>query len=357
MEHAEFTSKEHIIYFMVTSAINLSHYDFKFISNMQSLSHDKKQITSNQEELFNKLIDKYKKQLKQHNYNSELLLKLPWKCLVVPSLPKYTNANVDYDSTKNQLTIRVPFKKEFINAFGSNTEKGNSWKWNGDIKRYETEPNTKALRIAYEMLPRFFPTIYHNEVKDIITQLEKKVCQFDTPTLTIIDGKYTVVESNKILDEKLKDIPLNETASCLYQLSLLGVSVDNFIVKDNPELLFASSYVAECDLDDLNTVVAWMFNLGCTELYMGRGISHKPNAFNRSLEKLTSGNEPSITSEIITIVSKYDMQMFSPRSQKNNSTLPMLLQFSSVVDPEKYHGDASVGKIIILKNKRPVEVK
>ena len=68
MEHAEFTSKEHIIYFMVTSAINLSHYDFKFISNMQSLSHDKKQITSNQEELFNKLIDKYKKQLKQHNY-------------------------------------------------------------------------------------------------------------------------------------------------------------------------------------------------------------------------------------------------------------------------------------------------
>ena len=52
-----------------------------------------------QADLFDKLISKYRKQLATNGImNLEELKELPWQCTVVPSLPKYTNANVDFDS-------------------------------------------------------------------------------------------------------------------------------------------------------------------------------------------------------------------------------------------------------------------
>ena len=71
----KFQCKEHVIWFMLgrdsatwtsgsTPSINLSHFDYSFIVNMQSLSHDKKEITTNQAQLFDKLIFKYRKQLR-----------------------------------------------------------------------------------------------------------------------------------------------------------------------------------------------------------------------------------------------------------------------------------------------------
>ena len=79
----DFTTKEQVIFFMMTTSISLSHYDYKFISNMQSLTHDKKQITTGQADLFDKLLHKYRKQFATNGYESNDLVKLPWKCVVV----------------------------------------------------------------------------------------------------------------------------------------------------------------------------------------------------------------------------------------------------------------------------------
>ena len=63
-ESIDFKCKEHLIWYFLKASdplrkINLSHYDFQFMSNMQSLTHEKKEITSNQASLFDKLISKY----------------------------------------------------------------------------------------------------------------------------------------------------------------------------------------------------------------------------------------------------------------------------------------------------------
>ena len=156
----DFTTKEQVIFFMMTTSISLSHYDYKFISNMQSLTHDKKQITSGQADLFDKLLHKYRKQFSTNGYDPVELEKLIWKCVVVPSLPKYTNANVDWDDSIGKLTIRVPFKKDFISAFRkemgndfpdrSGSEENPQWEWNSERKRYEAIPTTHSLKLAYE---------------------------------------------------------------------------------------------------------------------------------------------------------------------------------------------------------------
>jgi len=38
-------------------------------------------------------------------------------------------------------------------------------------------------------------------------------------------------------------------------------------------------------------------------------------------------------------------------------TIPVLVQFNSIVEPEQCHGDNRNGKIIIITNRRPVTIK
>ena len=38
-------------------------------------------------------------------------------------------------------------------------------------------------------------------------------------------------------------------------------------------------------------------------------------------------------------------------------SLPVLMQFNSIVEPEQCHGDNQNGKIIIITNGRPINIK
>ena len=362
----KFQCKEHVIWFMLgrdsttlnsgsTPSINLSHYDYSFMVNMQSLTHDKKEITSNQADLFNKLIHKYRKQLSTKGITEiENLVALPWQCKIVPSLPKFTNANVDFDKKENLLTIQVPFKKEFINKFRST--RANPWEWNSNKKRYESTPTTIALLVAYTRLPKFFTTVYHNEVNTLITQLEKEKSTktYWDPTLTLSDGEYKVVSSNTILDELLTDIKLDNSPQCLYKMSQLGINIDEDILGDDAKLKFASESMTEVDLDDFNTCLEWISELKCDTFYFGTGLQSRPDI------------DYKVSVEVRNAVMQHDIQIipFSPSNTfsqpmetpiKSNH-LPMFVQMLSSVDTEVLHGNSAVGKIIILKNKRPVEV-
>ena len=367
----EFKSKEQVIFFMMTTSISLSHYDHKFISNMQSLTHDKKQITSGQAELFDKLLVKYRKQWATNGYTDKELTKLPWKCVVVPSLPLYTNANVDWDDSIKKLTIRVPFKKDFIAAFrkemldiipDSSFNNNQTWIWHTERKRYEANPSTHALKLAYETLPKFFTTVYHNEVKDIITSLESKTVKYGDPTLIYEQdtATYTVVNSNEILDVLLKDKSLDNSPQCLHLMSQLGIKVDTPITENNPELLFASSYIIEGDIDELDHWCGWLVNLGVEELLIGRG-GPTAGRFVSSKKNL----EHNIYNECKEAFIKYNLRMIRPGGTGEffdkevdtipNST-PVLIQFNSIVEPDQCHGVNRNSKIIIITNRRTVEI-
>jgi hypothetical protein len=366
----EFTHKEQVIFFMMTPSISLSHYDYKFISNMQSLTHDKKQITSGQADLFDKLLHKYRKQFGTNGYESNNLVKLPWKCVIVESLPKYTNANVDWDDSINKLVIRVPFKKDFISSFrkemtsyypvNDSIDNSLTWSWNSERKRYEANPTTHALKLAYEILPRFFTTVYHNEVKDIITELSARTVEYKDPTLIYVQdtATYTVVNSNTVLDELLEDCNLDNTPNCLYRMSQLGIKVDESITQGDPELLFASSYIVECDIDEIEEWCIWLNKLNVENILLGRGSPH--TQIGASKYDRSKGHD--IFKECRDALSKnnFRMQMqkdlFDEDNTKEINSLPILIQFNSIVEPEQCHGDNRNGKIIIITNRRTVEI-
>ena len=356
----DFTTKEQVIFFMMTTSISLSHYDYKFISNMQSLTHDKKQITSGQADLFDKLLHKYRKQFATNGYESNDLVKLPWKCVVVPSLPKYTNANVDYNKEIDKLIIKVPFKKEFISAFRkemsdytmTEMDNGQSWVWQSEHKRYEANPTTYALRLAYDVLPKYFTTVYHNEVKDIITELESTKVTYRDPTLIVEDGVYTVVNSNNVLDELLLNVTLDNTPKCLYRMSQLGIKVDESITQGDPELLFASSYIVECDIDEVDQWCNWLTNIKVENILLGRG---SPSSARGEIKD-------SIFKECKDALNKNQFRLHMQKDLLNDyeeedmHTLPVLVQFNSIVEPEQCHGINRNGKIIIITNGRPIKI-
>jgi len=361
-ESIDFKCKEHVIWYFLKASdplrkINLSHYDFQFMSNMQSLTHEKKEITSNQAALFDKLISKYRKQLASHGIiNLEELKELPWQSTVVPSLPKYTNANVDFDSKENLLTIRVPFKKDFINKF--RTTLANPWQWNGEKKRYECPPSSIALRVAYTRLPTFFTTVYHNEINTIITQLEKEKAtkKHWNPTLVLSNGKYEVTSSNEILDNLLSDTTLDNSPKCLYKMSTLGINVDEKIIGDDAKLKFASSQTVEVDVDDdLTTVLEWITELECNTIYCG-GLSFSTNTYNSPIK---------YANDVITALQEKNFNTVFVRNKieasevpTSDKSLPMYLQIhSSDIDHDQFHSNLAMGKILIIKNKRPLEVK
>lgn len=376
MQKIEFTSKEQVIYFMLTTSISLSHYDYKFISNMQSLTQDKKQITSGQADLFDKLLHKYRKQFATNGYTVEELESLTWKCVVVPSLPKYTNANVDWDDSVNKMTIKVPFKKDFISKFRKEMttffpiddygpiDNSQPWVWNSERKRYESDPSTSSLKLAYTILPQYFTTVYHNQIKDIIDTLEQTKVQYKDPTLVLVDGQYSIVNSNAILDELLADVTLDNSAECLYRLSQFGIKVDEAITNGDPKLEFAANYMVEVDIDAINDCCDWLVDLGVSDLLLGRGTpeyrSHTSQTESRSIGVFKECKEAFATHNLNIHKSK---DLFDdPNDDYNEShkavkSLPVLVQFNSIVEPEHCHGDNQNGKIIIITNGRSINIK
>ena len=205
-----FKYKEHIIYWMLSNNnVRLSHYDYSFFTSMMTLFHERKDITENQSSLVTRLLTKYQHQLSVAGLKQKELHALDWQSTIIPSLPEFTSARVKYLKEENLLTIKVPFKKDFINTF-----RGDSmpyWEWNKEKKRYEATPSTTALKLAYKILPRYFDTIYYGEVKELIDELEKIGIDNTiwNPTLVESNGEYSIAASNDTLDDLLKDTPLN----------------------------------------------------------------------------------------------------------------------------------------------------
>jgi hypothetical protein len=138
-------------------------------------------------------------------------------------------------------------------------------------------------------------------------------------------------------------------------MSQLGINVDKDILGDDAKLKFASESMTEVDLDDFNTCLEWISELKCDTFYFGTGLQSRPDI------------DYKVSVEVRNAVMQHDIQIipFSPSNTFSqpmetpikSSHLPMFVQMLSSVDTEVLHGNSAVGKIIILKNKRPVEVK
>ena len=345
-----FKYKEHIIYWMLSNNnVRLSHYDYSFFTSMMTLFHERKDITENQSSLVTRLLTKYQHQLSVAGLKQKELHALDWQSTIIPSLPEFTSARVKYLKEENLLTIKVPFKKDFINTF-----RGDSmpyWEWNKEKKRYEATPSTTALKLAYKILPRYFDTIYYGEVKELIDELEKIGIDNTiwNPTLVESNGEYSIAASNDTLDDLLKDTPLNTEPKTLCMLAQLGIAIDEEIIGNDPKMKFCSEYVTQVDIDDMATVATWIVELECKKVVLSRGLKsaslHHPETLSVEIIKHLENNQ----------LSFIQSPMYEIETDFTITANAMVMQYSTL--QQEVVSNRGALKNIQIINRRSISVK
>jgi hypothetical protein len=328
-------NKEQLLYFFLGGKISLSQYDYKFMANLQTMIQNNSRVTSNQAELFTKLISKYSKQLTKSGLVKEELKSLPWKTLIVESTSEYTGAAVRI--MDDNIIIRVPFNKTFIAQFRSVED--NSFVWDKEEKLYRTKFDTRSLKLAHTVLPKFFPSVrYCDTLQQILDDLEEYKNLVWNPTVKQINDKMLLVAGNDVLGSIITDADLTVTPNNLFKLSRMGISIDPKIYENNEKLKFAASKFYTTDVNEYETTISWMKNVGCEHVILGRGI--------RSVSWRT---------ELAELIEKYGMKVCS--AIQYGSTIEgvvMLMQHVSNTDNRSVSD--LISKTIVITDSRPIEV-
>lgn len=332
-------NKEQLLYFFLQGKISLSQYDYKFMANLQSMIQNNMRVTSNQAELFTKLISKYAKQLTKQGLIKEELKSLSWKTMIVESTPEYTGAVVSL--IEEDINIRVPFNKTFISEFRNIHH--NTFDWSKETKSYSAPFSTNALKIAYTALPKFFPTVrYDDELQAIITELQQYEGLVWNPTLMQVNRNLVVAAVNPVLAEVLAGIELQADPRTFFNLSLKGITIDPSLYENDPKKKFAANRVYEVEITEVENVIGWMKNIGCENVLIGRAAR---NLVDR--DGLTQ------------MIEKYGMNAAGLAffGNKVSEGVTMIIQHTTPTDIRMFDLQNNISKTIVIKDSRPIEVK
>jgi hypothetical protein len=330
-------NKEQLLYFFLNGKVSLSQYDYKFMANLQTMIQNKNRVTSNQATLFDNLISKYKKQLTKNGFDKDILKSLPWKTEIVESTPEYTGAMVSLYG--DDLVIKVPFNKPFISAFRQ--VKNNHYEWDKDSKVYRTPFNTVALKIANTELGKYFPTVrFDDNLNKLFSDISVYNAEVYNPTLHVVNGRPIIIAINGVLGELTQNMDLKVDSITLHKLTMMGIDIDPSVYQSDPRLEFASKRVYEMEMDQVETAISWMKNLGCQNVIVGRGL--RTHISQDALYEL---------------ITKYGMQPLGPMSfGKLPDGVNMLIQHTSNIDVRSSFA-GQISKTVVLKDSRPIEVK
>ena len=340
-------SKEQLIYFFLQGKISLSQYDYKFMVNLQTMIHNSHRVTSNQADLFDKLISKYAKQLTRAGLVKEELKVLPWKAMLVESTPEYTGANITLD--EDILTVRVPFNKTFIANF--RLIEDNPFEWIKEEKVYKAKFSTIALKTLYKFLPMHFAVInYCEELRDVVQELSQYEHMVWQPTLVKVNDRIVLYAANTVAAGLIENIELNSDIDTLFQLSKYQLPAHPSVYDYDPKLKFVYEFITEVDIDDLADAVQWikMMDADCSV------VSSSLNRIKGEVESIF--NQAGVN--LFTKYRSFSTNVGSPASvQSMRSKNNFLLQPHSNLNTIAMDHYAEYDKIILIKNSRPVEVK
>jgi hypothetical protein len=337
-------TKEHLLYFFLSKPIRLHYSDRKFFNNLTMIIKDTNKITTGQDRLFSKLIEKYLLQLKQTNLTKDQLLALPWKADVIETSKEYTGAKVSL--LNNKLVIRVPMNNKFIKKFDD--IKDNTFVWDKTKKAYISPMSTYALKIAYTTLPKYFPEVYYCEyIKKVLAEVShlSDANLIWEPTLVNINNNYYVVAVNEAIGELITNIELNTESKTLFTLSKLGIKIHASLI-DSKIKKFASEFITEVDIDETE-IATWLKELGVKQVLLGKGVH---TAFLKTKQLFI----PLIKSfeknglEVVPVKNDFSVD--------NTIKTPVLLQYHGD-ESRKFYGRGAVAKCVFIKNSNPIEVK
>lgn len=327
-----FEKREHLLYYMLQGHVHLSKKDYGFFNNLQYIVKNNKRVTSNQNRLYEKLIVKYQRQLKKLNHNLEDLLNLEWDVEIVDSSKEYLEAYVYIDN--DEIHIRSPFNTHFVQGFRSADD--NTFLWHKDKKEYIAKFDTHSLKLAVNMVNRYFDEVrFCDHINGIIEQL--KVYQEGdwNPTLRKVNGNYFISAINHYLNESIKDIPLNDDPKTLLALSKAGVIIDNSVCDDSLKI-FSSAYFVDGDLSTFDTISEWLALLNVEHVFTAREIIYNKQ----------------ISNEIKQTLLKHGISC-SPAGSTDHHEGVLLRATTSLPNCDM----RNISKVIRLTNSRPVNIK
>jgi hypothetical protein len=337
----ELKTAEHIVHFMMGN-ISLSRFDKKFVENLQSL----KQVTTNQVELFYRIIYKYRRQFSKHELEADVLIHLPWTIKVVESATQYTDGHVSIED--NQIIFKCPFNKNFIDAFRK--EDTNTFVWDKERRQYSTEYSTHSLKLLVYTANKFFKTVHYC---DVVTGLLDTIKQYKDvkywqPTLTKINGNLYIVATTEQLDEALGDMVIDTTPPTLSKLVYHGVHIDKSVYDiDDERQKFISNRVYEMEIIDALNIVPWLVEIGC-DYVVFTGNKLLPEVRKTLREKILKANIK------IDLESKWIYN--SKEQESNNYNFPVVIRFRTSKD-FSYDEPIKAGKIVQLVNSQPIDIK
>lgn len=338
-----------LYFFLARGNISLSYVDQRFLSNLQNIIHNTKQVTSNQAKLFDKLVGKYQRQLAKHDLDNETLLQLPWRSRVIESLPEFTGARVD--CINGVLNLRVPFNKSFIAYREENMP---AFTWNKAEKMYTATFSMNNLKTLYKTLPEFFkPVMYAPELHNLINEIEQYKDYLWEPTLIDVNGYLVIGAATNDLLNGIKHIELNKSAKTLCELSSYGVTIGDSITNNNPKLKFASERYVQVDLTQVEQMIGWLKELGISTVSYGKNDSRHTTSY-PGLQ--TRPNTKFRYEKVKDILDKHGINVYEDtRDEKPQA----LLTFYSFMYSSIYLKSSSqhIKKVIRILDSTPVDVK
>jgi hypothetical protein len=329
-----FYTKAEFVDYMVQGHIHLSKKDYGFFSNLKFIISDKKFITTNQANLCDKLIHKYKRQLLKQGYQSDELINLKWGVQVNETSIEYLHPKVYVEN--ELLCFTLPFNNLFLQYF--KRFNNNPFEWNKNKRRYECVASTFALKLAILCLKKFFSDIKYDEtLTSVFLSLKDYEAKYWQPTLVKSAGVYYIACLNNSLYAQIKDLVLNDDPLTLYTLSRHGIVIDESVIENDNFKKFASNYYNTIDLEDLPKALMYLRLLDIAQVTLASEMIYSKE----------------ISKEVKQKIHDAGIECYPPYIKSTDDTV--LLQYTK--NAHSIKKTQKILKCITLTNSRPVDIR
>lgn len=337
----ELKTCEHLIHFMKSGKLRLSRYDNRFISNIETIVHQKNVVTSNQVSLLHKIVNKYSRQLGKFGYSAEQLCSLPWKAKVIDSHTAFTDAYINI--TNNKIIFKSPFNKNFLTEFRKHNP--NSFVWDKENRCHTAEFGTYNLKLLTTIAFDFFDTVHCCDItQKLLTTLTDTETDIYDPTLVRVNNNFYIAALNQYLNEALPDIKLNDDLRTLAKLSTYGITISDDIIQGNIAKVIASQYETVIDMNDHINIVNIAEKIGVDVVFISGAATIGPTMYVNELKK-------NLEHVGIHCYTGFERQF---NKDFKNYMFPISIRFrstGSIYEPKH------VKKIIRIVNSQPVNIK
>lgn len=261
----DFKTLDDVATWMLTN-IRLSRYDTQFVNNISMYSYSHNRITTNQHDLFVKILEKYKKQFHLKKLDLQSVKELPWHVPVVPSLPEYTNPSIYIED--DNIVIKSPYNKTYLKSLRDS-----------DLFRLQWDKENKRHLLPYSVwnLKNVLSTVSDHfnvlETSDDIKEALNKLSVYDSarfwsPTLVYNNNHFLIYAHNQLLEESISDIEIVDLKS-LALLAKYGVEIHETVIDyfakfyPSEKVKFACAVHYETEAVNFPKVIEWLHELDC----------------------------------------------------------------------------------------------